>query len=87
MRSTTINLTKSNRAIGLMAELADLIASEDSSLELSRIRATLESLSSEARHRAAVVEKETRQIAVAARKQTVSRKPASARIAKLMARC
>lgn len=83
----TINLTRSNRAIGLLNELAELIAREDSSLELWRIEKSLRSAAGEAACRAAAVERQTHQIAKAAREQTVSRKPASARIAALCARC
>lgn len=84
--TATINLTKSNRAIGLLNEVAALIADEDCSLELHRIRQTLRSLSAEAQSRSIEIERGTHQIARAARAQTIARQPASARIRKLMAR-
>lgn len=83
----TLNLTKSNRAVGLMNELAALIAEEDGALELHRIAASLRSLSHEARSKAQAFETTTQEIAKAARKQTVSRQPMSKRVSSLLARC
>ncbi len=83
-----INLTRSNRAVGLMNELAELISQEDSSLELARIEATLRSLSHAARSRSQEVETDTREITRAVNARKV-RKPASlgSRISMLAGRC
>ncbi len=83
-----ISLVTGNRAVGLLREVEDLIASEDSSLELRRIAMTLRGLSQVARTRSAEVEAETHQIAEAARKQSTRRSQSfSARVSALTARC
>lgn len=87
MTKTTINLTTSNRAVGLLNEVAELIAAETDAIELTRIQASLFSLMAEARTKSQQHEAATGLISKAARKQTISRKPFSARISGLMARC
>lgn len=85
--TTTINLTKSNRAVGLLNEVAELIRDETDALELRRIFVSLESLAAEARAMSQKSEAETHVIARAARRQTVQRAPMSKRISGLLARC
>lgn len=83
----TINLTKGNRAVGLLNEVASLINDEMDALELARIQASLHSLMTAARAKSQEQEKATGRISKVARAQTISRKPASTRIAALCARC
>lgn len=85
--ANTINLTKSNRAVGLLNEVAELISAETDALELARIQETLRSLMAEARTKSQQQETVTGRLAKLSRTQTVSRKPMSVRISSILARC